>query len=103
MATPVTASTVTIYSSGASGNMQEDRRSMNGAETSAHEELNGTSRWNEDTSTTGFKHHEEKTVARVKTEEARPAGWKDDEITFPDGGWRAWMVVVGAMCCTFST
>lgn len=103
MATPATASTVTICSSGVKGDMQEVRRSMNGAETSAQDELNGTPRRDEEAPTTRSKHHDEKFVADVKTEESEPAGWRDEEITFPDGGWRAWMVVAGAMCCTFST
>ncbi|RXW23809.1 hypothetical protein EST38_g2051 [Candolleomyces aberdarensis] len=25
--------------------------------------------------------------------------WTDDEIAYPDGGVRAWLVVAGAMCC----
>ncbi|KAJ3528867.1 hypothetical protein NMY22_g9234 [Coprinellus aureogranulatus] len=83
--------------------MQEDRRSINGPglEVSARDVLNCTPRPNEEAPTTaGYKHDDEKFVAEVKT---GPAGWKDSEITFPDGGWRAWMVVAGAMSCTFST
>ncbi|TFK18872.1 hypothetical protein FA15DRAFT_234859 [Coprinopsis marcescibilis] len=29
--------------------------------------------------------------------------WKDEEIHYPDGGLRAWLVISGAMCCTCST
>ncbi|KAH6887338.1 major facilitator superfamily domain-containing protein [Coprinopsis sp. MPI-PUGE-AT-0042] len=30
-------------------------------------------------------------------------GWKDEDIVYPDGGLRAWLIVAGAMCTTFST
>ncbi|GLB34493.1 putative monocarboxylate [Lyophyllum shimeji] len=55
----------------------------------------------------GFKHenvekHDPEPALPSKNEAARYAGTHDDP-DFPDGGWRAWLVVFGAMCNTFST
>lgn len=96
---------MTVYSGGVSGNMQEEsrRNSRNGEAVSAQEGSNGSGHWDEKAPTAGCKHDDEKKVAEVKTEESSQGGWKDEDITFPDGGFRAWMVVAGAMCCTFST
>lgn len=89
MATPATASSVTVHNvhtAGASSNMQEVWRSVEGTGLKDYR----------------YKPNDEKSIVDVKVEPAS-AGWKDKDISFPDGGWRAWLVVAGAMCCAFST
>ncbi|GLB34269.1 putative monocarboxylate [Lyophyllum shimeji] len=55
----------------------------------------------EDKSALASQHNLEESALSEK-EAGRPAP-THSEPTFPDGGWRAWLVVFGAMCNAFST
>lgn len=94
MATPMTRSTVS-YASSLFSEIRED--GQNGGRVEAVSELVTNEK------ELGTSEAPSLIKEKIKAEVLVSSNWTDEDISYPDGGFRAWLVVAGAMTCTFST